>query len=141
MISYLTKVTKKRVNYGYKKKHPEDLRENKILNLAKREVPGFEELLDRFVLRYTNKSLANNNFDSLENKVLVSKKYKKIQINSFDETIDKVTIYDLLGKQIYQKEKVNSNELSIADLASSHQPLIVKTVLQNGRSVTDKIIY
>jgi hypothetical protein len=30
------------------KKHPDALRENKILNQAKREVPGFEELLDRF---------------------------------------------------------------------------------------------
>ena len=36
------------MNYDYKKKHPEELRENKILNQAKREVPGFEELLDRF---------------------------------------------------------------------------------------------
>ncbi len=29
------------------KKHPEELRENKILNQAKREVLGFEELLAR----------------------------------------------------------------------------------------------
>ena len=36
------------MNYDYKKKHPEELRENKILNQAKREVPGFEELLNRF---------------------------------------------------------------------------------------------
>jgi len=36
------------VNYDYKKKHPDLLRENKILNQAKREVPGFEELLARF---------------------------------------------------------------------------------------------
>lgn len=36
------------LNYDYKKKHPEELRENKILNQAKREVPGFEELLSRF---------------------------------------------------------------------------------------------
>ena len=34
--------------YDYKKKHPEELRENKILNQAKREVSGFEELLERF---------------------------------------------------------------------------------------------
>ena len=36
------------MNYDYKKKHPDLLRENKILNQAKREVPGFEELLARF---------------------------------------------------------------------------------------------
>jgi hypothetical protein len=72
---------------------------------------------------------------------LVSNKNKQIKINSFAETIDKVTIYDLLGRQIYQKDKVNSNELSIVNLVSSHQTLIVKTSLQNGETVTNKIVY
>lgn len=31
-----------------KKRHPDLLRENEILNKAKRKVPGFEELLARF---------------------------------------------------------------------------------------------
>jgi hypothetical protein len=31
-----------------KKKHPDALRENNIVNQAKREVLGFEELIDRF---------------------------------------------------------------------------------------------
>ena len=34
--------------YDYKKKHPDALRENKILHQAKREVAGFEDLIDRF---------------------------------------------------------------------------------------------
>ena len=51
---------------------------------------------NRFVLRYTNKTLATATFDSLENTVLVSNKNKEIKINSFAQTIDKVTIYDLL---------------------------------------------
>jgi hypothetical protein len=96
---------------------------------------------DRFVLRYTNKTLEITTFDSLENTVLVSNKNKQIKINSFAETIDKVVIYDLLGRQIYQKDKVNSNELSIANLASSRQTLIIKTVLQNGQEVSKKIVY
>lgn len=100
---------------------------------------------DRFVLRYkntnTNKTLGTTNFDSLENKILVSSKNKQIKINSFAETIDKVTIYDLLGRQICQKDKVNSNELSIANLMSSRQTLIVKMVLQNGQEVSKKIVY
>ena len=96
---------------------------------------------DRFVLKFTNKTLGTNNFDSLENKVLVSNANKQIKINSFAETIDTVLIYDLLGRQIYQKNKVNSNELSIANLIASHQVLLVKTVLQNGKTFTDKIIF
>ena len=104
-------------------------------------IPGtFNE---RFVLRYTNtnKSLGTTSLNTQVNTVLVSNKNKQIKINSFAETIDKVTIYDLLGRQIYQKEKVNSNELSIANLVSSRQTLVVKTVLQNGTTFTEKIIY
>ena len=100
---------------------------------------------DRFVLRYkdnsTAKTLATANFDSQANKVLVSNKNKQIKINSFSETIDKVTIYDVLGRQIYQKDQVNSNELSISNLGSRHQVLVVKTSLQNGTTVSNKIIY
>jgi hypothetical protein len=96
---------------------------------------------NRFVLHYTNKTLGTENFDSLTNKVLVSNANKQIKINSFAETIDKVVIYDLLGRQIYQKGNVDSNELSISNLVSSRQVLIVKTRLQNGQEVSNKIVY
>ena len=96
---------------------------------------------DRFVLRYTNKTLGTNDLAIQSNRVLISIKNKQIKVNSFDESIDRVTVYDLLGKQIYQKEKVSSNEFILSDFVSSHQTLIVKTSLQNGKIVTDKIIY
>ncbi len=76
---------------------------------------------DRFVLKYSNKTLGTTKFDITANKVLVSINNKQIKINSFAETIDKVAIYDLLGKQIYQKNKINSTEWSVSDLMSSHQ--------------------
>jgi hypothetical protein len=98
---------------------------------------------DRFVLRYTNtnKTLGTSNFDSLEKTVLVSNKNKQIKIDSSLEMIDKVTVFDLLGRQIYQKANVNSNELSISNLVSNRQMLMVKTVLQNGQEVSNKIVY
>ncbi|WP_395049927.1 T9SS sorting signal type C domain-containing protein [Flavobacterium sp.] len=95
----------------------------------------------RFVLRYTNKNLGNNNFSTKENLVLVSNTNKQIRINAFAETIDKVSVYDIAGKQIFQKTNVNSNELSISNLGSGHQVLVVKTSLQNGTTVSNKIIY
>lgn len=96
---------------------------------------------DRFVLKYSNKTLGTEKFDSLDNKIVVSNVNKQIKINSFTETIDKVVIYDLMGRQVFQKANVNNNELSIANLMSSHQTLVVKTLLQNGKTFTDKIIY
>ena len=57
------------------------------------------------------------------------------------ETIDKVVVYDLLGRQIYTKTAVNSNELVVSNLVSGQQALVVKVVLQNGSSSTKKIVY
>lgn len=96
---------------------------------------------DRFILRYTNKTLGNKDFETLENQVLVSNKNKQIKINSAVEIIDKVFVYDLAGRQIFKKEKVNGNELIISNLAFGKQTLLVKVSLQNGQIVTKKIVY
>jgi hypothetical protein len=96
---------------------------------------------DRFVLRYNNKTLGTGDLETLENQVLVSSKNKQIKVNSVIEIIDKVTVYDLLGRQLFKKEKVNSNEQAIPNLVSSQQTLLVKVIMQNGQTVTKKIIY
>lgn len=96
---------------------------------------------DRFVLRYTNKTLGTIDVETGDNQVLVSNKNKQIKINSKTETIDKVAVYDLLGRQLFKKVKVSSNELAIPNLVSSQQTLLVKVILQNGQTVTKKIMY
>jgi hypothetical protein len=96
---------------------------------------------NRFVLKYSNKSLGTSNFVTLKNKVLVTDSNQQIQINSFTESIDKVVVYDLLGRPIYQKNKVNSAKFLITDLVSNHQTLVVKTTLQSGEIVANKIFY
>ena len=96
---------------------------------------------DRFVLRYTNKTLGTKDLVTLENQVLVSSKNKQIKVNSAVEIIDKVTVYDLLGRQLFKKDNVSSNELAIPNLVSSQQTLLVKVILQNGQTVTKKIMY
>ncbi|MFV5683899.1 T9SS sorting signal type C domain-containing protein [Flavobacterium sp. GB2R13] len=98
---------------------------------------------DRFVLRYVNanKTLDTGSFEILENTVLVSNKNKLIKINSPVETINKVQVYDLLGRSVYQKLNVDVNELTISNLFINNQVLLVKILLQNGKTITKKIIY
>jgi hypothetical protein len=96
---------------------------------------------DRFVLRFKDKTLGTTDLSGHTSKILISVKDKQIKINSFSENIDKVAIYDLLGRQIYQKTKVSGNELILSNFASSNQTLLVKTTLENGITVTDKVIY
>jgi hypothetical protein len=98
---------------------------------------------DRFVLRFTNadKTLGTDNFETLNNTVLVSNKNKQMKINSSEEVIDKVQVYDLLGRLIYQKINVNTTEFLISNLVSNRQALLVKIILENGQTVTKKIVY
>jgi hypothetical protein len=93
---------------------------------------------DRFVMRYTDKS---KDIEKIENTVLISNTDKGIKIYSLEETMDKVLIYDLQGRQIYKKTGLDKKELSIANLSSSQQVLLVKIVLQNEQTVTKKLIY
>jgi hypothetical protein len=94
-------------------------------------------------LRYinANKTLDTGSFEILEKTVLVSNKNKLIKINSSVEMINKVQVYDLLGRSVYQKLNVDVNELTISNLVINSQVLLVKISLQNGKTVTKKIIY
>lgn len=92
-------------------------------------------------MRYTDKKLGAANFEEATAQVLVSVKKKHMKINSSTESIDKFLIYDLLGKQIYKKTNAATKELVILKLGLREQALIVKTVLQNGQTVANKIIF
>lgn len=97
---------------------------------------------ERFVLLYTDKTLGITDLETtLLNQVFVSNKNKQLSITSFAGAIDKTIIYDTAGRKLYQKTNVDSQELKISNLISSQQVLFVKVVLQDGRSITKKIIY
>jgi hypothetical protein len=102
---------------------------------------------DRFVLTYaiktveSTRTLGTKDYEEASEAVLISNKNKEIKISSTANEIDKVIVYDLSGRQIYMKSKVNNNELTINSIMSSEQVLVVKVVLQNQSIVTKKIIY
>ena len=96
---------------------------------------------DRFVLRYTNKTLGTDEFDTSKNLILVAVENKEIKISTHDQTIDKVFVYDISGKLIYKKEAVENSKLIIENLKSSDQVLVVKVILDNKLVETKKVIY
>jgi hypothetical protein len=96
---------------------------------------------DRFVLRYANRTLSANKFQQEKESVLVFHKNKQLQINSTEELIDEVTIYDLSGKKMYKKSNINDVDFSVLNLVSNHQVVLINIVFQNGRSVVRKVIY
>ena len=96
---------------------------------------------DRFVLRYTDKTLKTNKVDTVENDVFVFAKNRQLKINSSIEYIDRVIVYDVSGKQLYLKDNINSTHFLISNLESAHQVLLVAVYLQNGLAFLKKTVY
>ncbi|MBS7256163.1 T9SS sorting signal type C domain-containing protein [Flavobacterium branchiicola] len=95
---------------------------------------------DRFVLRYTNKTLGIDDYENIENGVLVTVKDKIIKVLSSKEMIKEVSVYDISGKLLYDKKKVNASELQLSNLQSGNQVLIVKVTLDNDFVVSKKVL-
>jgi hypothetical protein len=96
---------------------------------------------NRFVLRYTNKTLGTGDFETQDAAVWVMIQNKTVTVNSTIENIDKVFIYDVSGKQLYQKEDVKNLQLIMQNLPFAQQVVLVKVVLDNGYQTTRKLIF
>jgi len=80
--------------------------------------------------------------DENKNKeIIISVKNRLVKINSFDEIIESVLIYDLRGRQLYKTHSVKSNEFAIYSLSSSEQMLAVKIQLTSGQWIAKEIFF
>ena len=113
---------------------------------------------DRFVLVYVDKTavviptvitpvvvlnptLETPSLTTNSKSVIVSAKNNQIKVNSFDETIDTIMVYDLRGRKLYENLNVNRNEYQISTLVQNKQLLIVVIELKNGLKQSKEIIY
>ncbi|PWB22195.1 T9SS sorting signal type C domain-containing protein [Flavobacterium sp. HTF] len=96
---------------------------------------------DRLVLRYTNKTLGTGDFENTENDLIVSVKDKVIKVNSAKENIKEISIFDITGKTLYTKNKIETTEFQISNLQSGNQVLFIKVTLENGFIASKKIIF
>ena len=95
---------------------------------------------NRFVLRYTNEILSAPNFTS-ENNIIVYKDKNALKINSSIENIEKVAVYDMLGRKIFEAVDIKNKNFSKENLILTQQTLIVKIKLSDGTMVAKKIIF
>ncbi|MBL0013997.1 MAG: choice-of-anchor D domain-containing protein [Flavobacterium sp.] len=96
---------------------------------------------DRFVLRYTNSGYNSRELDDSLNMTAVAVNHDEILVESTTENINKIFIYDLLGREIYQSDEINSTDYVISNLHRTQETLLVKILLNNGLIETKKILY
>jgi hypothetical protein len=66
-------------------------------------------------LSYVDKvTLGTDDLEVLESQVVITSKSKEININASANYIDKVFVYDVTGKQIFLKSKIDKMNSSLA---------------------------
>jgi hypothetical protein len=94
---------------------------------------------NRFVLRYTNETLGNNDFLN-DNSVLVVSN-TNLSVVSTKNTIQSVLVFDVLGRLLVNKQNVNSLEVPLHEVQKNKAPLVVQITLTNGTKVNKKVVY
>ena len=96
---------------------------------------------NRFVLKYINTTLGNEDFESISNSVMVFKNKGQLQIKSALQDIGSITVYDILGREVFEKDNINQHDFKADNVVMNTQTIIVKVKLKNGMVVTKKVIY
>ncbi|SHL77961.1 GEVED domain-containing protein [Flavobacterium xinjiangense] len=96
---------------------------------------------DRFVLRYSDKTLGTNTFN-LSNSDLVNVIVNQdVTVQSSSQLIKNIVVYDLSGRKIDSYKKVNALKYTLSHLNKTTAGLIVKITLDDDTLVSKKIIY
>lgn len=96
---------------------------------------------DRFVLKYINTTLGNENSEKESTAITVSVKNSIISVASPDETIETIIVYNLEGKKIFSKKNINLNTFEIKNLNNHNQVLLLKIETKNKQQHSKKILF
>jgi hypothetical protein len=92
----------------------------------------------RFKLVYQNTVLSNVTFN--ENEIQITKNRSFIEIVSGNEIMENVKVFDVRGRLLFEKTKINTNSVSIDINNFQDQVLIINIVTSEGIKVTRKIL-
>ena len=102
---------------------------------------GIGTFHDRFMLRFNNTNLNTEKVETDNRNIYVYKNNNDVVVKSFNGAIESLTIFDLRGRTIYSKNKINANEFTAKDLSVANQVLLVKAKTVDGKVLTQKVIF
>lgn len=91
---------------------------------------------DRFKIVYKNESSITES----ENNLILYSDDETIVVKSSNEIIKDILVFDILGRELYKIQNVNSNIFSINNLNTNQQTFLIKTILTSGKILTKKFI-
>lgn len=97
---------------------------------------------DRFVIKYnTDKKLDVDDFKIIPKDFTVVSKDKIITLKTVQSSLREVSVFDITGKLLYNNQKIGTPQLEINSIQSGTQVLLIKTTLENGNTITKKVIF
>jgi len=100
---------------------------------------GIGTFNDRFEIRFTASVLGTDTAVFNENSVAIVTNNKQVGVRS-SKTIESVVVFDLLGRTIFARDKINAQTFKTTPLTSTEQVMIVKVTLDGGYEITRKVI-
>ncbi|MBU2525590.1 MAG: T9SS sorting signal type C domain-containing protein [Bacteroidetes bacterium] len=96
---------------------------------------------ERFIIQFANQTLSLDDSVLLaENEVKIYTSGSQLQIESNIDLLDHISIFDLTGKRLFTQSNIDNNKL-ILPAQMQRGVLLVKIKLQNGKSVTKKVVF
>lgn len=95
---------------------------------------------NRFVLRYTNETLGNDDFIYDASSVWVSST-NELTVKSSKTEIQSVRVFDILGRELANFPNVNGFEIPLTKIQKNNSGLIIQVTLKNGIVINKKTIY
>lgn len=96
---------------------------------------------DRFYLRFIDKTLGTDTFNLSKSDGVIVVVNQNVTVQSSNQLIKNIAIYDLLGRKIDSYKKVNALKYTLSHLNKMTRGLIVKITLDDDTVVSKKIIY
>ena len=94
---------------------------------------------ERFIIRYTNETLSNDDFENDSN-ILISSS-DVITVQATNQSIQSVQIHNVLGQLLVNEKNISSESFEINTLQKNKAPLIIEVTLENGKKINKKLIF
>ncbi|WP_412986452.1 GEVED domain-containing protein [Pontimicrobium sp. IMCC45349] len=95
---------------------------------------------NRFIIRYTNDTLGISE-NELDDNLSIIATNNFIKINSKNNSISDINIYDVAGRRIVQVNNLNTFEFKTENLRPTYGTLIVSVTLDNDLTYSKKVVY
>lgn len=98
------------------------------------------EYTDRFILRFTNGTLGNDEIINEDANVWAITT-NNLSVKSTKNTMKSVRVFDVLGRLLADYQEVNSYEIPLTKIQKNNVALIIQVTLSNGTIINKKVIY